>query len=209
MFRTYDPSTGRYLEPDPLGLVGGFNLYGYVSNRPTQRSDPLGIAASIVCYRCKDDPLGPLRCFAIDDFGNSVSFTANTGGPLKNYTKFDPHSTEAQASDLYGKNGPLPPNTPLKVAPRGPAPGARYPAGTPSVTGPGRPPGSLKTPAGTTRTEVFFHGPGRTDGCFACDDGGERFVRDMMDRNISTGGTSLSIEEIDCSNSCDPRIPRR
>ena len=36
MARTYDPATGRYLEADPVGLRGGWNLYRYASNRPTE-----------------------------------------------------------------------------------------------------------------------------------------------------------------------------
>ena len=34
-YRTYDPSTGRYLESDPIGLVAGLNTYSYVENMPT------------------------------------------------------------------------------------------------------------------------------------------------------------------------------
>lgn len=44
-FRYYDPETGRYLSPDPLGLEGGANLYGYPPD-PTRWADPLALAFS-------------------------------------------------------------------------------------------------------------------------------------------------------------------
>ena len=43
-FRDYDPSTGRYVEADPIGLEGGLNVYGYVDNNPVVYTDPLGLA---------------------------------------------------------------------------------------------------------------------------------------------------------------------
>ncbi|WP_394324900.1 RHS repeat-associated core domain-containing protein [Pseudomonas chlororaphis] len=40
--RYYNPSSGRFLTPDPIKLAGGLNNYKYVNN-PTGRVDPLGL----------------------------------------------------------------------------------------------------------------------------------------------------------------------
>jgi RHS repeat-associated protein len=41
--RWYDPREGRFLSEDPIGFLGGPNLYGYVSNDPINLADPLGL----------------------------------------------------------------------------------------------------------------------------------------------------------------------
>jgi RHS repeat-associated protein len=43
MARDYDPAVGRYIEPDPIGLKGGIDPYGYVEDNPMGSADPLGL----------------------------------------------------------------------------------------------------------------------------------------------------------------------
>ncbi|MEY0304849.1 RHS repeat-associated core domain-containing protein, partial [Providencia manganoxydans] len=42
-FRYYDKDSGQYISPDPIGLLGGFNPYGYVHD-PVGWVDPFGLA---------------------------------------------------------------------------------------------------------------------------------------------------------------------
>jgi RHS repeat-associated protein len=54
-FRDYDPSLGRYVQSDPIGLVGGVNTFGYVESNPLAGFDPFGLEA----YMCTK----PLHAF--------------------------------------------------------------------------------------------------------------------------------------------------
>ena len=40
--RDYDPTTGRYIQADPLGLVDGASVYGYALQNPGRYVDPRG-----------------------------------------------------------------------------------------------------------------------------------------------------------------------
>jgi RHS repeat-associated protein len=57
-FRYYDPKVGRYISPDPIGLVGGANVYGYGPNT-TVWGDPFGLeGGKTKCEGLPDDLAG-------------------------------------------------------------------------------------------------------------------------------------------------------
>ena len=41
-FRYYDPACGRYISPDPIGLLGDINFYTYAPST-TGWTDPYGL----------------------------------------------------------------------------------------------------------------------------------------------------------------------
>jgi RHS repeat-associated protein len=46
IFRWYRPSWGRYTQPDPLGLEGGQNLFGYANANPVSYIDSVGLTCT-------------------------------------------------------------------------------------------------------------------------------------------------------------------
>lgn len=52
-FRDFDPSIGRYVQSDPIGLEGGINTFAYVNGNPLINIDEEGKLYSKMCGRCR------------------------------------------------------------------------------------------------------------------------------------------------------------
>lgn len=60
--RHYDPTTGRYIQPDPLGMPDGPSRWAYVKNSPLMEVDPSGLQAASGYLSMPDKPQQPNLC---------------------------------------------------------------------------------------------------------------------------------------------------
>ncbi|PHM52860.1 RHS repeat-associated core domain-containing protein [Xenorhabdus sp. KK7.4] len=92
-FRYYLPETGQYISPDPIGLLGGFNPYGYVHN-PVGFVDPFGLAGD----DC-NELLRQAKLAKEDRLRRHHSSSAT-------YTKHTRAKTQEDAMKISSKGGP-------------------------------------------------------------------------------------------------------
>jgi uncharacterized protein RhaS with RHS repeats len=72
--RWYDPTTRRFISPDPIGLAAGINQYAFAGGDPINESDHSGVD------RCgnPDDPQDPEGC-AGGDISSGTTWPGNQG----------------------------------------------------------------------------------------------------------------------------------
>jgi RHS repeat-associated protein len=61
-YRYYDPVTGRWPSRDPIGEIGGLNLYSFVNNKSTLQFDVLGLIEVPFSWKCKCSIVGGCGC---------------------------------------------------------------------------------------------------------------------------------------------------
>ncbi len=224
-YRYYDPQTGKWPSRDPIEEEGGVNLYGFVGNGGVNGVDVLGLAASLDCVRCKDDPQGPISCVLTRHDGSTSRFNTNdpgnpthrgqTNGPIDidgNGT-VDPDEQNLpynyprhNSSDPYGRYGPIAPGN-YTISPRNNSgAGSNYPNGTPTVNTPGHSNGTIIGGSGnsgrTNRGAVFIHGCGWSDGCMTTP---QQNVDDVSSE-MENGNIPMSLREICCDDGQLPPV---
>lgn len=110
--RSYSPEMGRFISRDPIAERGGVNLYGYVSNAPCSRVDPLGLRDNWWCAG-KTENDGYSGDVLAYDYDNDRFYDVGPGTETPDWEDVD----FTKVGENWYKNKPYP--EPLRVDPDG------------------------------------------------------------------------------------------
>jgi RHS repeat-associated protein len=123
-FRFYDPDIGRFIGPDPIGLMGGSNLHQYAPN-PSRWIDPLGLSYCAFGNASKPRAPRPGKDIAVDadgmvksqagkQFPEGASTTVDpTKSPLSGHYHEIPEGTKMPSGiDIVRDGSDVIPNSP-------------------------------------------------------------------------------------------------
>ena len=80
-FRDYDPSVGRYVESDLIGLAAGLNTYAYVGSNPLSWFDSLGLDVEVGVRQFYPVPFRYVRhCFVRFNGDNNDTLSFDNKG---------------------------------------------------------------------------------------------------------------------------------
>jgi RHS repeat-associated protein len=79
-FRDYEASSARYVESDPIGLMGGINSYSYVKSSPMKYSDEFGLSGSAPVWN-QDQWRDPSRRLWTNCWGYALNLPGQHGNP--------------------------------------------------------------------------------------------------------------------------------
>ncbi|MFC6671373.1 RHS repeat-associated core domain-containing protein [Marinobacterium aestuariivivens] len=90
--RYYDPSIGRFIQSDPIGIRGGLNTYTYVFNNPLNYVDPFGLyTLSDASTSLRKQGITPEK---IEYFGNTWSKTYTDTQVFDEWLKLERANTD-------------------------------------------------------------------------------------------------------------------